>query len=107
MIDQSQWKEKIDKTYARTDVQRTRAFLAGYPEIKARIDALTQSKANALGISLELLRESETMQELEEIARAKGVDSTELFWSCVVDTAAELGEMFERRDAAIKQHLGI
>lgn len=82
-------------------------FLAGYPAIKARIDSLTQAEADALGITLEHLRESETMRELREVARLKNVDSTELFWSCIADTAAELSEMLERRDAALKQALGI
>ena len=85
---------------------RTR-FLAGYPEIKARIDALTQFEADALGVTLDHLRESETMRALRETAQAKGVDCIELFWSCIADTAAELGDMLARRDEAIKRNLGL
>ena len=82
-------------------------FLDGHPEIKQKIEALTQSEADALGVSLELLRESETMRELREVARIKGMDSTELFWSCIADTAEELKAMLERRDAALKRNLGL
>lgn len=81
-------------------------FLDGHPDIKRKIDALTLAEADALGGSLELLCESETMRELREVARAKGIDSTELFWSCIADNAEELGSMLERRDAALKQSLG-
>lgn len=82
-------------------------FLAGYADIKRRIDALTQAEADALGITLDDLRESETMRELRDVARIKNVDSSELFWSCIADTAAEFEEMLERRDAAEKRALGI
>ena len=82
-------------------------FLAGHPDIKARIDSLTQAEADALGITLEHLRESETMRELRGVARCKNLNSTELFWSCIADTSAEFGEMLECRDAALKQALGI
>ncbi|MYM82878.1 hypothetical protein GTP44_13030 [Duganella sp. FT50W] len=82
-------------------------FLAGFPNVKARIDALDQAEADALGITLEHLRESETMRELCEVARLKNVDSTELFWSCIADTSAELEEMLERRDAAEKRAIGL
>ncbi|MFV8598615.1 DUF6388 family protein [Ralstonia pseudosolanacearum] len=82
-------------------------FLDGHPEIKRRIEALTQAEADGLGISLELFRESETMRELREVAGAKGIDSTEFFWSCIADTAEEFGAMLERRDALIKRNLNL
>lgn len=82
-------------------------FLAGHPDIKARIVSLSQAEADALGITLEHYRESETMRELREVARRQNLDSMELFWSCIADTAAEFGEMLERRDAAVKQAIGI
>ncbi|CUI05503.1 hypothetical protein BN2497_5783 [Janthinobacterium sp. CG23_2] len=67
-------------------------FLNDYPEIKAHIDALVQSEADALGISLESLRETETMRELRELAHAEGKDPTCLFWKYIADNEAELGE---------------
>jgi hypothetical protein len=82
-------------------------FLEGYAHIKARIDALTQAQADALGITLDDLRESETMRELREVARIKNVDSTELFWRWIADTEAELQEMLDRRDTDLKRILGI
>lgn len=82
-------------------------FLDGHSEIKRKIEALTQAEAHALGISLELLRESETMRELREVARTKGIDSVEFFWSYVADTAEEFGAMLARRDAALKRGLGL
>jgi hypothetical protein len=81
-------------------------FLDGHPEIKRKIEALTQAEADALGISLEHFRESETMRELRNVASAKGIDSAELFWSCIADTAEEFGAMLEHRDAQIKRSLG-
>lgn len=85
---------------------RTR-FLDGHPEIKRKIEALTKAEADALGVSLELLRESETMRELREVAHAKRIDSTEFFWSCIADTAEEFRAMLEQRDAKIKRNLGL
>ncbi|KVL93084.1 DUF6388 family protein [Burkholderia stagnalis] len=82
-------------------------FLDGHLEAKFKIDSLTQRDADALGVSLELLRETETMRELSEVARVKGIDSTELFWSCIADTAEELGAMLERRDALLKRAMGL
>jgi len=82
-------------------------FLAGQPEVKTRIEALTQADADALGITLEHLRESETMRALRELARAKNLDSMELFWSCIADTAEEFAEIMERHNEAVKKHLGI
>lgn len=82
-------------------------FLDGHPEIKRKVEALTQAEAGALGISLDHLRESETMRELREVARAKRIDSTEFLWSCIADTAEEFAAMVEHRDAAIKHALGI
>jgi hypothetical protein len=37
-------------------------FLAAHPEIKRKIEALSQVEADTLGITLEHLRESETMR---------------------------------------------
>jgi hypothetical protein len=82
-------------------------FLAVQPEVKRRIEALTEAHADALGITLEHLRESETMRELREFARAKGLDSIELFWSCVADTAEEFAEIMERHNEAVKKNLGL
>ena len=82
-------------------------FLDGYPNIRLYIDALTQQEADAMGITLERLRETETMRYLRKVADATGIDSTELFWSGIADTAEELGQMLERQDAAMKLHLGI
>ncbi|WP_098553938.1 DUF6388 family protein [Burkholderia sp. JKS000303] len=87
--------------------ETAKRFLDGHPEIKWRIEALNQAKADARGVSLELLRESETMRERREVASEKGIDSTELFWSCIADTAEELDAMLERRDASLKQILGL
>lgn len=85
---------------------RTR-FLAEYPEIKARIDSITQEEAEALGIALMDLRESETMRELCEIAHFKNADSMRLLWRYIADTDAEFAQMIERQDAAVKQALGL
>lgn len=82
-------------------------FLDGHPEIKRKIEALTQSEADAMGVSLELLRETETMHELSEVASVKGIDSTELFWSCIADTAEEFRAMLDRRNASLKRNLGL
>ena len=82
-------------------------FLDGHPDVRARIDAISQAEADALGITLEMLRETETMRELRLVAQANGLDSTELFWSCIADTADELGEMLARRDANMKRALGL
>jgi uncharacterized membrane protein len=82
-------------------------FLAGHPEAKKRIDALTDAEASALGFTLDELRESETMRELRAVAHAKRIDSAELFWSCALDTAEEFAAMLEHRDRSVKEHLGL
>ncbi|MCA8464170.1 DUF6388 family protein [Burkholderia multivorans] len=82
-------------------------FLDSNPEVKQRIEALTTADSNALGISLEQLRESETMRELGEEARAKGEDSMELFFSYIAETADEFNALVEQRRATIKRNVGL
>lgn len=82
-------------------------FLDSQCDAKRRIDGLTQADANALGISLDHLRESETMRELREYANAQRIDSMELFWSCIADTAEEFAQIMERHNVATKRVLGI
>ncbi|WP_124702468.1 DUF6388 family protein [Burkholderia cenocepacia] len=82
-------------------------FLDSNPEVKRRIEALTTSHSNALGISLEHLRESETMRELGEEARAKGEDSMELFFSYIAETADEFNALVEQRRATINRNAGL
>jgi hypothetical protein len=76
---------------------RTR-FLEDHPDVKARIDALTERNAFIFGIRLKDLREAETMRELRVVAQAKEIDATEFFWGYVADNAAELATMLARRD---------
>ena len=82
-------------------------FLAGQPEIKRKIDSLTQVEADALGIPLDDLKVSETMRELREFAYANNLDSVELFWSCTADTAEEFSALCDARDRAINRNLGL
>lgn len=82
-------------------------FLDGQPDAKRRIEGLTQADADALGITLDHLRESETMRELREFARAQRLDSMELFWSCIADTAEEFAQIVEFHNAATNRILGI
>lgn len=62
-------------------------FLDGQADAKRRIEGLTQADADALGITLDHLRESETMRLLREYAKAQRLDSMEFFWSYIADTA--------------------
>ncbi|TWC58192.1 MULTISPECIES: DUF6388 family protein [Burkholderia] len=82
-------------------------FLDSNPEIRRRIEALTKAHSDALGISLEHLRENEIMRELSEEARAKGEDSVELFFSYIAETADEFNALVERRRATIKRNSGL
>jgi hypothetical protein len=81
-------------------------FLDGHTEIKSKIEALTQAEASALGVTLGQLRESETMKALRDVAYSKGLDSQELFFSCIADTAEEFAQMVEEHNRAIKSALG-
>lgn len=79
-----------------TDEQMARGrehFLAGYPEIKQQIEALTEDQAEASCTTLGKLRIIETMKALEQAARAAGKDSHELFLSCIADTAEEFSAL--------------
>lgn len=82
-------------------------FLAGNPEIKREIDSLNEAVAEAMCTTLERYKEVETMKALEKVARAAGIDSHELFLSCVADTAEELQEMLNARNKSIKSALGL
>ncbi|NVE26277.1 DUF6388 family protein [Burkholderia glumae] len=82
-------------------------FLNSHPEVKRRIEALTNADSDALGITLERLREIETMRELEEEARAKGEDSVELLYSYIAETSEEFKRMVDQRRATIKKNLGL
>lgn len=91
--------EQMEKGYTR--------FLRAHPSIENRIDGLTQAEADALGITLKELRDTETMRELQAIAKAKRVDSSDLFWSFVADTREEYDEMVAARDKAMKEAIGL
>lgn len=82
-------------------------FLDQNPEVARKIAALTHSEADILGITLEFFQESETMKSLADYARARGVDSHELFLSCVADTAEEFAEMNKARLQAIQRAIGL
>lgn len=82
-------------------------FLAAHPEIKRKIDALTQPEADAMCTTLEHLREMETMKALSAVAYENRVDSQELFFSCVADTAEEFAELVKARDQAIQKAIGL
>lgn len=82
-------------------------FLDSHPEVKRRIEALTKAHSDALGISLERLRENETMRELGDEARAKGEDTMELFFSYIAETADEFNALVEQRRATIKRNSGL
>jgi len=81
-------------------------FLQDHPVVKARIDALTTGHADALGVTLEALRETETMRELLAIAQQKRVDSTEFFWGYIADTPGELAAMLEQREQNLRKIIG-
>ena len=69
-------------------------FLAGNPEIKSRIEALTESEAEATCcVSLDQNKEQETMKALRELARKSGIDAHDLLVSCIADTAEEFERM--------------
>lgn len=82
-------------------------FLAAHPEIKRKIEALTQAEADAMCTTLEHLRVIETMRALSAVAYENRVDSQELFFSCVADTAEEFAEMVKSRDKAIQKAIGL
>lgn len=69
-------------------------FLAGHPEIKSQIEALTESDAQAMCcVTLDQHKDQETMKALRELARKRGIDADELWLSCIADTAEELEQM--------------
>ena len=68
-------------------------FLAGNPEIKSRIEALTESEAEAMCATLDQYKEQVTMKALSELAQKRGVNAHELFLSCIADTAEEFEQM--------------
>lgn len=82
-------------------------FLAGAPEIKEKIDALTEAEADAMFTTLDHLREVETMNALERYARARGMDSVEFFFSCVAETAMEWKSMVDEHKKAIQAAIGL
>ncbi len=81
-------------------------FLDGYPAVKSKIEALTESEAEAMCTTLERLRVIETMKALEQVARQLGKDSYELFLSCVADTAEEFAALIAAKQQAIQKALG-
>jgi len=82
-------------------------FLAQNPDIQRKIDAITQAAADAIGMTLESLREHETMKALANYAHTHRRDSQELFFSCIADTAEEFAQMLEKRDQALKSASGL
>lgn len=90
---------QMEKGYSR--------FLEAHPSIKLRIDNLAQGEADALGVSMKELRNSEIMRELRLIAKSQGIDSSDFFWKFVADTPEEYEKMIVERDKAMKAALGI
>jgi len=82
-------------------------FLAAHPEVRAKIDALSNAEAEAMSTTLEKHREQETTREIEKYARGNDIDPVELMFSLAADTAEEFAQWSEAREKAIKAALGL
>ena len=63
-------------------------FLESNPAIKSKIETLSESQANSLGISLQELRETQIEKEFSLYARNLGLDS----YSLIVELTAQTPE---------------
>lgn len=87
---------------AEQQAQGLARFLERNPDIKRRIDSLTEQEADILGLSLDDLRINCTHQELAKVAASEDVDGHEFFLSFVANSDEEYAAMVSANRAAIK-----
>lgn len=97
----------MSKLTAEQQAKGRKRFLEQNPQYVSRIAALTQQEADFMCTTLESLREAETMKALAEYARARGIDSHELFLSCIADTAEEFTQLYEPYQRALQRAIGL
>lgn len=80
-------------------------FLASNPAAAARILSTTQEEADFMCTSLDELRLSKTMAEIDKFAHENGRDPMEMRFSLAAETADEFDKMWKEHQAAIKDIL--
>ncbi|MCS6496800.1 hypothetical protein NX905_21380 [Burkholderia thailandensis] len=90
--------EKVEAGYAR--------FLAANPDAAARVNAVTQGLADALGVDIDDLRRVEAEQALTDAAARVNADRFEYFLHFAVDDASDRNALIAARKKALERAIG-
>jgi hypothetical protein len=82
-------------------------FLDTYPAAAARVAAITNDFAKALGVELDECRRLETAQELEAAAAHEGIDKFEYLLEFAVRSDDERDRLLQARAGDVKKALGL
>jgi len=82
-------------------------FLAQYPAARARVKAVTQDVADAIGSDLAELRYIEVANALSDVAGSLGVDSFEFLLRFAVETETERQQILDALHDDMKRALGL
>lgn len=82
-------------------------FLAAQPDARARVDAITQTIADALGVDLVELRRVEAAKALRDIADNRGIDTFEFLLQYAIDSDAERVEIMNANREAMERAIGL
>jgi hypothetical protein len=82
-------------------------FLDAHPQIKAQVLSAPQSVADALGVQLAEVHNTDTDQAIAEMARQAGEDANDFFLRFVLDNEAERQKWIQARREATERALGL
>lgn len=82
-------------------------FLASHPDVQKNVDEVSEAMANALGVSVEALREETISQGLATAAGVAGVDSFEFLLMFAADSEEEFNSLLEERNNALMKAIGV
>lgn len=78
-------------------------FLDAHPQVKAQVLSVPQAVADALGVELTEIHESDTYKAIAEMAKQAGEDADDYFLRYALDSEEERQEFIQaRRDQALR-----
>lgn len=82
-------------------------FLDAHPEVKAKVLSVPQAVADALGVELTGIHESETYKAIAEMAKQAGEEADDYFLRYALDSEEERQEFIQARREKTRRALGL
>lgn len=82
-------------------------FLDAHPEVKAKVLSVPQAVADALGVELAEIHESDTYKAIADMAKKAGEDADDYFLRYALDREEERQEFIQARRLATERALGL